>query len=498
MIWNVILQGDARERLREIPSNSIQCCITSPPYFGLRSYNTEPQIWGGIPVQGGCKHKWEKENSSARLVQFTGGGPNAICGNTKNIKTEDPPSGQYCGRCGAWRGSLGLESSPAQYVSNLVEIFREVKRILRKDGTFWLNLGDSYFGDSPVRDCSGDQFNLEKQTVRKRSTGGNRRSATSVGGLKSKDLCEIPSEVVRALRADGWWLRSRIPWLKRNSMPEPVDDRPTLSVEYWFLLTKTSDCYYDNEAVRTSSRSRRNSDWFFDSWQGLYEENGEPLALVVNPVGFREAHFAVFPPRSIIPFIKAGTSVRGSCAKCGSPWVRVVEKTRGKVTEAMKSAGCDKDGGYQGRDLKNYKPSRAQIPSGIKKRTLEAMQLETRTLGWRPSCKCYGLTIIRDVPIMPTKPGDPEKLEKWKAEVKEWEQEVKDWRQEWETVKPLYDVCDTIPCIVLDPFVGSGTVPVVAKDLGRDFIGIDLSEDYVQMAQKRVGKKPAYKRLFVR
>ena len=274
MTGATLLAGDVREVLRSLPAESVQCCITSPPYWGLRAYGTEPQVW---------------------------------------------PDG--------WRGELGQEPTPALFVEHLVEVFREVRRVLRPDGTLWLNLGDSYAstGRSDRKESPGvgatQAMKAPGREVIWKAGGGSNFSWQLPGGIKPKDLCEIPSDVVRALRADGWWLRSRIPWLKRNAMPESTSDRPTQAVEYVFLLSKSARYFYDGEAAKMApsgkgggtsfgkveqdgpgsrrhgkaerakydaSRARRNSDWFFESWQGLYtDDDGEPLAFIVNPAAFK-------------------------------------------------------------------------------------------------------------------------------------------------------------------------------------------------------------------
>lgn len=176
-----ILQGDSLGLLRRIPEKTVQCCVTSPPYWGLRAYQTEPQVWDGNPEHA---HEWGA--------------------------TQTAHSGQFCA-CGAWRGELGLEPSPELYVAHLVAVFREVRRVLRDDGTLWLNLGDSYatgggaVGRAPGGGEQGERF-LRAGMI---NTQPNRMP---IPGLKPKDLVGIPWRVAFALQADGWWLRSDIVW----------------------------------------------------------------------------------------------------------------------------------------------------------------------------------------------------------------------------------------------------------------------------------------------
>jgi DNA modification methylase len=397
-----------------------------------------------------------------------------------------------------------LEDTPEKYVAKLVEIFREVRRVLRKDGTFWLNLGDSYAGGGRAGNNPEYQehHTMFGKPAPHRETFGIPMKVPD--NLKPKDLCEIPSDVARALRSDGWYLRSRIPWLKRNSMPESCEDRPSSAVEYIFELTKSRNYYYDNEAVKKKSsspgsihvagdrqkmglmngivpqhdiisqdsRNRRNSDWFFESWQGLLtDEEGDPLALVVNPSPYKEAHFATFPPMLVEPLILAGTSQRGCCAKCGAPWDRVIEQTGNRIQHHW-APGTD------------VKTELAKGKHGSTSTLVTGYSHEYQTLGWRPTCSCYGLEIIEDQPTKPSKKKDESDAD-YDNRLKIWEQELNSWYERWESLKPLYEKQSTIPCLVLDPFVGSGTVCKVAMEHGRRSVGIDLSLAYIKLAQKR-------------
>ncbi len=183
MSW-VIHQGDCREVLRTLPAESVQCCVTSPPYWGLRDYGVE--------------------------------------------------------------GQLGLERTPEEYVAKMVEVFREVWRVLRPDGTLWLNLGDCY-ASAGGAGWQGKHGQRSNRTHTQRALKG--RSSLS-GSLKPKDLVGIPWMVAFALRAEGWWLRMDIIWHKPNTMPESIEDRPTKAHEYLFLLAKGERYFYDGDAIR--------------------------------------------------------------------------------------------------------------------------------------------------------------------------------------------------------------------------------------------------------
>tara|TARA_Y100001934_G_scaffold283850_1_gene408029 strand:- start:2407 stop:3393 length:987 start_codon:yes stop_codon:yes gene_type:complete len=275
---NKILQGNVTDKLKEIESNTVQCVVTSPPYWGLRDYGSD--------------------------------------------------------------GQLGLEETPEIYVENMVEVFREIKRVLKKDGTVWLNLGDSYNNYRPggVIQC--------KQTLAKNNGSvvdysGKRNN--KITALKEKDLVGIPWRVAFALQSDGWYLRQDIIWHKPNPMPESVKDRCTKSHEYIFLLTKSAKYYYNIDAIKEkatwvenrSSGMERNAESYrnkvkyndtnyggggtsFKGHSGNYKANGK----LINPDGLRnkrsvwsintkpykEAHFAVFPPKLPELCIKAGSA----------------------------------------------------------------------------------------------------------------------------------------------------------------------------------------------
>jgi DNA modification methylase len=217
------LQGDCREVLPTLPAESMHSCVTSPPYWGLRDFGIPPTIWGGNP---GCRHEFicesvDTEVGRGNWSQGTNGRdelqPGGVAFAREPIRSTAERG--FCRFCSAWRGCLGLEPTVDLYVEHMVEVFREVRRVLRKDGVCFLNLGDSFASSV---------------------NGGSAATTKSIGnGLKPKDLCGVPWEVALALRRDGWWLRSDIVWAKPNPMPESITDRPTRSHEYVFLLTKS-------------------------------------------------------------------------------------------------------------------------------------------------------------------------------------------------------------------------------------------------------------------
>jgi DNA modification methylase len=234
-----LFAGDALTVLRELPAASVQTCITSPPYWGLRDYGTA--TWDG--GEAGCDHRANGErrrlpHGDGRVNDSYADERHLIAGAGANFKS-------LCGKCGARRidAQLGLEPTPEEYVANLVAVFREVRRVLRDDGTLWLNLGDSYANDTKWGGSSGGKHVLALHG----QTGIGRQKVTT--GLKAKSLVGIPWRVAFALQADGWYLRSDIIWAKPNPMPESVTDRPTKAHEYLFLLAKRERYFYDAEAI---------------------------------------------------------------------------------------------------------------------------------------------------------------------------------------------------------------------------------------------------------
>jgi len=271
-----LYNGNSIDILKNIESESVNCCVTSPPYFRLRNYNVENQI--------------------------------------------------------------GLEQTPDEYVQKMVEVFREIKRVLKKDGTLWLNLGDSYNGSGKN---FGHKNGISKICMQASNKGSIGLLPTKVNGLKPKDLIGIPWRVAFALQNDGWYLRSDIIWHKTNAFPESVLDRPSRSHEYIFLLSKSRKYYYDCESIKEPSKfverksdinkSKDNRKFFdktmggggtsFKGHSGYYKEDGTPIGTpgkrnkrsvwIISTKPFSGAHFATFPPDLIKPCILAGCPENG-------------------------------------------------------------------------------------------------------------------------------------------------------------------------------------------
>ena len=411
-----ILIGDVRAMLATLPDESVHCVVTSPPYWNLRDYSID--------------------------------------------------------------GQIGQEPTLGEHVEVMVEVFREVRRVLRKDGTVWLNYGDCYagsWGAQRHRESSTNGQRMSRNQIANHPKRASNTDSIRDAGLKPKDLCMMPARVALALQADGWWLRSEIIWHKPNPMPESTTDRPTSSHEKIYLLAKSPRYYYDAVAVRepvTGNAHARRSYKTPDGWDtstgegghGSYHKNGREKGkkpgvppksaapgsgikanesfheavcdLVADrnlrniwsipSASFPGAHFATFPPALVEPCIKAGTSEKGCCPECGAPWLRETERQD------------------QGWDGSRYGERAVAATGGAKsggtaKSTLGSnngkLTGKMATLGWRPSCDC-GLV--------------------------------------------------EGPCTVLDPFGGVGTTGMVADRLKRNAILIELNPEYAAMAEKRI------------
>lgn len=231
---NRIHCGDALELLRQLPDESVQCCVTSPPYWALRNYGID--------------------------------------------------------------GQIGMEPTPQEYISRMESVFKEVYRVLRNDGTLWLNIGDSY-----ASNLKGDGGASEKQL---RNAGSRYKISQRFDhGLKSKDLCGIPWRLAFALQAAGWYLRCDIIWSKPNPMPESVMDRPTKSHEYLFLMAKSERYYYDAEAIKEKMVDE--SDWEYRQRKAGGRNKRSVWEIATMP--YSGAHFATYPKALVEPCILAGT-----------------------------------------------------------------------------------------------------------------------------------------------------------------------------------------------
>lgn len=472
---NKIICGDALQILKTFPSESVNMTITSPPYWGLRDYGTA---------------KWEGGNTNCNHKPYNKPGPNASVGNTIKLLGREPYK-DVCGKCGAKRvdKQIGLEPDFNDFLKKMWTIYDEIKRVLKKDGTCWINFGDTYFNpvgrNNRIKDFVEDNSLIDFKPQ---------------DNMQPKCLCLIPERFALGMVERGWILRNKIIWNKPNHMPSSVKDRFSNSWEYIYFFSKSCKYYFDIDAVRMPHKegvTRWGGNVMKPAKQTKYDKNdrktiycrpteerlwrnpsgknpGDVVTITTQPFGeglcpncgyfgisailweekkkeeeqeqgyfgikkddairicpecrkpLITSHFAIFPEKLVERPIK--TTPRWICNKCNKPRIRITEE---------KKIPMKYPGGIPKVADDFVKTKVRRNPEGL-------FGIETRyrinknTIGWT-DCKCRA---------------------------------------------------GFHPSVILDPFMGSGTTAVVAKKLGRHYIGIDISQKYCDMARKRIAKVP--------
>lgn len=484
----VLHQGHILDVLAAMDAESVNCIVTSPPYWSLRKYDAEDTTWGGSP---GCEHDFEtkirtgevRKNEALKNMDGDGSHPRQSSPEAFEKVAYELAT---CSRCGAWRGQYGLEPVPwcwrfdepcgACYVCHTRQVWAALRRVLRRDGVMWWNIGTGYAGSNGTGGGPGDkQF----------TNVGSRKPATGkVTGFKPKDL--IPMHAILELAAihDGWWLRSEIIWAKPNAMPESVRDRPTDAHEYVLLLAKSKTYWWDQEAVRephTSIERLNGKEPKFAPHQWLPEGNGyNHNRAGGDGVGYAAAgrnirtvwtfptaqkpaaHFATFPEELPRRAILASCPPVGKRCDCDE----IIETPLGSGPSEDPTMLTGRGGLNRVR-----RDDEGTRPITRREQRWHAQQLRGNDAAAEASGAAFAHYIRTDAsgarPL-------PEPLRRDFME--------RGW------------ISDAPPCehpiepagTVLDPFAGTATTGVVALRLGRRFVGIELSEKYAEMARAKL------------
>ena len=510
-----VLVGDCRAMLATLPDKSVHMCVTSPPYWGLRAYGTNAQVWGGDPEHA---HGWGESRSRA-----TGNAPSAKSTLTTNNGRGPQPGDKYqyeqaavastgstCS-CGAWRGELGSEPTPGLFLEHMVVVFAEVWRVLRDDGTVWLNIGDSYAGSHG----NGYQQTMDRVNRTTGSIGnfdlGRRMGRSDGPGMKPKDLMGIPWRLAFALQDAGWYLRSDIIWSKPNPMPESVTDRPTKSHEYLFLLTKsgTSQFWVHRDGL-PGSRTLPAPDY---RWQDAANNNAETAIEPpnwktekhngglrwrrVNLWSGRDYYYDADAIREDATYAgKIVTLGEKSLSKGQANGAGIEASGNGKATSVVVASGRNKRSVWTIATEAFPESHFATYPTALVEPCIKA---GTSERGVCPECGAPWVRVVERSGGTTGKSwhdhiddaGHGQRDQGRAAELAwrngTYRRESTGW---WPSCK--HEV-EPVPATVLDPFFGAGTTGLVADRLDRNCIGVELNPEYAEMARRRLtGDAPMF------
>lgn len=494
---NKIICKGCLEVMKQIPDECVDIVMTSPPYWGLRDYGIE-QVFGG---DKDCGHKWDKKIK--KWHSDRGSGPRKeVFDDSFQIKgTRD----DICIKCGAWKGQLGLEPTPEMYIEHLTDIFNEAKRVLKKEGTLWLNIGDTYW--SAKGSCynpGGGKNSIETPRKENNVYPLYRGNKSDVPNLSPKCLTMIPERLAWSLIQNGWILRNKIIWYKPNSMPSSVKDRFSNKWEYLFLFSKDRKYYFNLDAVREEPKwdivwsrkgSGKDTPWEQNNPRARWgrtrkeaEENGASI-LGKNPGDVVEIPAETRTLGAILGYGKA-VKVPGGKGWVGHP--------KGGGAACQKDPRwCPPEGPNPGDFLEiNTQPFPeahfAVFPEKLCERPLKAACPEQ-------VCKRCGKARERvSKPKFTKHNGKTETSYNKKitsaGRLALLRQKARESGREYINERTYlgWTFCNCNagfePGIVLDPLCGSGTVGVMAKKLGRQFILIDIKKEYCEMAEKRIAQ----------
>ena len=439
-ISNKIFQGNVLDILPTFSENSIDCCVTSPAYWGLRNYGEGSDVvWNGNP---NCEHKWGKE-----LIREgkTPHGPHSVLSPKVKVEQQFEATSTFCIKCGAWYGQLGIEPHPQMYIDHVVQIMEEVKRVLKLTGSLWLNVGDTYFGAKGKSANKWSENHLEeRETLQTEHTSMNIDKPQDLlkedgGWFQRKQRMMIPERIAIAMQDRGWILRNTVIWYKPNHMPSSAMDRLANSYEPVFFFVKNPKYYFDLDPIRRPhiwadkdkrSLLKRAVKLSGKSTAGIYSTD----AVSYHPAGanpadvwvicteaFSGEHFATFPTKLVERIITA-VCPNQVCKKCGKPRERIVEM------DGLVVAG---HGG-------GTKPTADMLQLSETSSLRTALKRNYKTIGWT-DCGC----------------GE-----------------------------------GFIEGIVLDPFLGSGTTALAARRNCRRYVGVEINPKFIPIIEERLKEIP--------
>ena len=481
-------------------------------------------LWGGDPA---CEHEWTA--TPPRRPRKA-----SDEGNLPSHGNYDAVGGKVCTKCQGWFGALGQEPRHTLYVEHMVEVFRALRPALREDGIVFMEIGDTFVthpaGLVGIKRWRASGLSNRDHTASEQAGRMDKRQPD----LKEGNVALIPHRVAIALQDEGWIVKQDNVWFRRNPMPESVKKRTTRAHSYVFEITKGSP-FYDYDAVRqpqtgnahprgrgkqqkrvaeSGSGERQNESYRAAMIDQPQPEAGRNLLSVweIPTQAFRGQHYATYPLRIPEICISAATSERGCCPECGAPFKRVT--TVGEMDRAwQRASGGDARGEYAGQAVKDYADTGAEDASEVKRRILAGMATRV-TIGWRPTCGCFpdpcdrcaepwahrkALKLVSELSVRAR--------DKKNGVADQRPEEDPDEDQEPDDGEPYgrkqsrvveYDVSwpgcrcrKLVSAIVLDPFAGSGTTLVVARQKYRRSIGFELSPYYVDMMRTRLAETSA-------
>jgi len=523
---NKIHCGSALEILKQVPDKFIDCVMTSPPYWGLRDYGSQPQIWLTADYQNNpqkmCEHQW----GDTIRQNIRGSFENANVGSNKiGAQPKTLQQGNFCQKCGAWKGELGLEPDFNLYIKHLCDIFDEIKRVLKDTGSIWVNLGDTYWGGGQAHGHKNDTKNIGKLTM----VSGYLKNPIAMGkGYQRKSLCCIPDRFRIEMINRGWILRNKIEWFKRNCMPSSTNDRFTIDFEdICFFVKSNSTQYWTNEKTfelvskqPAGTKGIEGRDW---EWRKVGAYTGDVFNVRVRDANKDK-------------FLQGATKeekenyLKGKLKKV-SLWTShdyyFEQQFEEHLTKEIRPDGIvrQRTYGYEGKygtkeDMRKWQKNEDSIHG----ENAYGQQGRNKRCVWeittQPFPEAHFAVYPEKLCITPIKAGCPEfvckKCKKPREKIYDTkfvaQQDVSaekgirghkgnkpmDKSNQWQNFPRGSNENNFVgyadcgcnagfnPGIVWDPFAGAGTTCLTARKLGRNYGGSDIKSEYVKMAEKRI------------